>query len=247
MAPGTRSASAPEAESGSEPGSGSEPESESGSEPESESGSGSEPGSESEAESGSEAESEAESGSPKVRGVGVCYPRRMAEGDVEIREEAPGDVAAVRRVQRLAFESEDEPRIVDDLRSAGGLLLSLVAVQDGVVVGHIAFSVVRLDIASGAADAVGLGPVAVLPERQRRGIGAGLVEEGLTRLRNAGHGVCFVLGHASYYPRFGFAPAHQRGYRWEQDAPPEAFMLLELERGALPAGPGVVRYRPEIR
>ena len=167
-------------------------------------------------------------------------------GAVVVREELPSDVQAIERVQRLAFASEEEPRIVNDLRSAGELLLSLVAVQDGEIVGHIAFSTVTMHLQATVAQAIGLGPMAVSPEHQRRGIGTRLIEEGLVRLRGAGHRVVFVLGHREYYPRFGFVPAHERGFRWEREAPKEAFMVLELEPGALLPGPGIVRYRPEI-
>lgn len=166
---------------------------------------------------------------------------------IDVRPEAPADVPTIERIQRLAFDSEDEPRIVRDLRAARGLLASLVAVVDGEIVGHVAFSTVTLETPAGTSEAVGLGPLAVLPGRQRQGIGTLLVEKGLAWLAREGHGAVFVLGHASYYPRFGFAPAHARGYRWEHDAPPAAFMVLELEPGALPPGPGIVRYRPEIR
>jgi putative acetyltransferase len=172
---------------------------------------------------------------------------RMAEIELALRAELPSDVAAIERVQRLAFQSEAEPRIVNDLRDADGLLLSLVALHAGEVVGHIAFSPVTLHMGATIARAVGLGPVAVLPEHQRRGIGARMIEEGLERLRRAGHRVVFVLGHREYYPRFGFVPAYQRGFRWEHDAPREAFMVRELEPGALLPGPGIVRYLPEVR
>ena len=171
----------------------------------------------------------------------------MTPIELELRDELPSDVAAIERVQRRAFAGDAESRIVNDLRENEALLLSLVALHGGEVVGHVAFSPVTLHTDSTLAQAVGLGPVAVLPEHQRRGVGKRLIEEGLERLRRAGHRVVFVLGHREYYPRFGFVPAHERDFRWEHDAPREAFMVLELEPGALLAGPGVVRYRPEIR
>jgi len=93
---------------------------------------------------------------------------------------------------------------------------------------------------------VGLAPVAVLPAHQRAGVGGRLVEEGLRRLREAGHGFCVVLGHPGYYPRFGFLPASDFGVRWERDVPDRAFMALELCPGALAGHPGVVRYAPEF-
>ncbi len=91
-----------------------------------------------------------------------------------------------------------------------------------------------------------LAPVGVLPSRQNEGIGTMLIEAGLEQLRAEGHPAVVVLGHPSYYPRFGFVPASSFGLRWEMDAPDEAFMALELSAGALAGVRGVVRFRPEF-
>ena len=88
--------------------------------------------------------------------------------------------------------------------------------------------------------------MAALPAFQRCGVGSALVQAGLERLRAAGHEFVVVLGHPEYYPRFGFRRASEFGVRWEQDAPDEAFMLLELLPGALRGKQGVVRFRPEF-
>jgi putative acetyltransferase len=180
----------------------------------------------------------------------VCNPNNwygatMNDG-VEIRDEASGDAEAIHRVNALAFGQPDEANLVDSLRAAGAALLSLVAVDAGRIVGHILFSPVSISSPAGDFAAVGLGPMAVLPDRQRLGIGSELVRRGLAALRNRGHGVVVVLGHPAYYPRFGFVRASTHKIRWEHDAPDEAFMVLELALGALAGRGGIVRYRSEF-
>lgn len=160
-----------------------------------------------------------------------------------IRPERPSDSYAVRRVNDLAFGRPDEYQVVEALRTNGGMTLSFVAEVDGEIVGHITFSPVTIDHEHAA---VGLGPMAVLPEHQRSGIGSRLVREGLDALREAGHAAVIVLGHPEYYPRFGFIPASRFGIRWERPCPDEAFMALELKPGALEEKAGVVRYRAEF-
>jgi putative acetyltransferase len=93
---------------------------------------------------------------------------------------------------------------------------------------------------------VGLAPMAVLPERQRRGIGTRLVEAGLAQCRNIGYDGVVVLGHPTYYPRFGFVPASRFGLSGEYEAPDEAFMVLALRPGVIGKSQGIVRYQPEF-
>ncbi len=161
---------------------------------------------------------------------------------MEIREERLEDIAAIREVNRRAFGSDLEARIIDALRSKGGLSLSLVALLDGRFVGHIAYSPASIGGVTGAA----LGPMAVLPEDQRRGIGTRLVEAGNRQLEQRGCPFIAVVGHASFYPRFGFAPAGGRGIRSEWDVPDESFMLLVLDEGKMRGVSGTARYRPEF-
>jgi putative acetyltransferase len=163
-----------------------------------------------------------------------------------MREEAPGDAAAVRRLNTAAFETDAEAKLVDVLRAAGALTLSLVAEVEGEIVGHIAFSPVVVDSAQRTFRGVGLAPMAVAPARQRQGIGGKLIDEGLRRLRAAGHRFCVVLGHAEYYPRHGFARATDFGMRWERPVPDDIFFVRELSPGGLTGVSGTVRYRPEF-
>ncbi len=165
---------------------------------------------------------------------------------VEIRKENAGDIEAIHEVISAAFPTQDEADLVNALRVADALLLSLVAVDQSKAVGHIAFSPVEIQSEEGTVVAVGLAPLAVLPEYQRQGIGSGLVQWGLQELAAAGHGIVFVLGNPLYYQRFGFVPAAKYRIRWEHKAPEEAFMVRELRRGALGGVTGVVKFRPEF-
>jgi putative acetyltransferase len=182
---------------------------------------------------------------------------------VRLRPEQPGDAAAIRQIHRLAFEGEVEAEIVDAIRAAEAAVLSLVAEEavgggaaetgvgggaaDGHLVGHVLFTSATVTTADGyEMGLLSLAPVGVLPSWQGRGIGTMLIESGLEQLRAEGHPAVVVLGHPSYYPRFGFVPASSFGLRWEMDAPDEAFMALELSTGALAEVRGVIRFRPEF-
>jgi putative acetyltransferase len=165
-----------------------------------------------------------------------------------IREEAPADIAAIRRLEAAAFDTDAEAKLVDALRAAGALTLSLVAEAeaDGKIVGHIAFSPVVVSSPRRTSRGVGLGPMAVAPARQRQGIGGRLIDDGVRRLREAGHRFCVVLGHAEYYPRHGFARGSDRGIRWERPVPDDVFFVRELTPDGLAGVSGTVRYRPEF-
>jgi putative acetyltransferase len=160
---------------------------------------------------------------------------------VTVRPEAPSDRAAVRAVNTSAFDTAAEADLVDRLREQASPLVSLVAQVAGGVVGHILFSPLTLGEHRGL-QIMGLAPMAVAPERQRRGIGSALVRVGLQQCRQLGAGAAVVLGHPAYYPRFGFLPAARFGIGCEYDAPAEAFMLIELQREYLRGVAGTVRY-----
>lgn len=170
-----------------------------------------------------------------------------------IRREALSDVAAIRRLHDAAFGQAEEGEIVDRLRAAvggaGGWISLVAEIDPEGVVGHILFTEVTIRASAGGAlvgRALGLAPMAVRPGFQRGGIGSRLVEAGLKRCLAAGHDLVVVLGHPSYYPRFGFVEARKLGLVWEHEAPSEAFMALELEPGAAAGRNGVVSYRPEF-
>ena len=162
---------------------------------------------------------------------------------IEIRAERPEDIASIRDVNRRAFGQNQEADIVDALRRNGAALLSLVAILDGQVVGHIMYSPISVGIATtGAA----LGPMAVLPEYQRQGIGGRLIEAGSQKLKEAGYPFIIVLGHALYYPRFGFKPASMYGILCEWEVPDEVFMLQVLHESKVAGVSGLAKYRREF-
>lgn len=164
---------------------------------------------------------------------------------IQIRSETEQDIAAIRSINEAAFGGKEEADIVDKLRAQAGEKLSLVAQGDnGQLLGHIFFSPVTLHGDAGEiVVGMGLAPMSVLPEHQNRGIGSLLVQAGIERLRASGCPFIIVLGHAQYYPRFGFEPASQHNIhsQWD-DIPDEVFMILILEADKLPSSGGVVRY-----
>lgn len=158
-----------------------------------------------------------------------------------IRDEASGDHPAIRGVvdaafARMPFSNQKEGALVEALRAAGALTLSLVAEEAGEIIGHVAVSPVTIDGA--ALGWFGLGPVAVLPERQHRGVGSALIAAALSRLRAAQAAGCVVFGSPEFYRRFGFR-THD-GLRF-LGGPPEHFMSLPFRP---PAPMGAVDYHP---
>jgi putative acetyltransferase len=159
------------------------------------------------------------------------------------RLEQSGDAAAIAHVLRSAFPTDQEARLVALLRKRQRLRLSLIAEIDGVIVGHIAFS--QVTIAGSVAHSTGLGlaPLSIVAELQRRGLGTQLVSEGLCACERLGAGFVVVLGAPEYYHRFGFRSADLFGLENEYGAG-EAFMALELKTGSIT--PGLVRYASEF-
>jgi putative acetyltransferase len=152
-----------------------------------------------------------------------------------IRDEAGNDAKVIAEVTVAAFDSLEisnhtEQFIVEALRSAGALTVSLVAEVDGHVVGHIAFSPVT--ISDGSNNWYGLGPVSVLPLYQRMGIGKALIQEGLSRLKELGAKGCCLVGHPQYYRKFGFE--NVAGLVVE-GVPEEVFFALSFD-GRFPQG-----------
>lgn len=155
---------------------------------------------------------------------------------IDIRDEDPRDRQAVYKVVSSAFGQSAEAELVEALRDAGDSVISLVADEDGQIVGHVLLS--RMDAPF---PALALAPVSVLPTRQRSGIGSSLVESAITRARSEGWKAIFVLGDPNYYERFGF----DRGAAADFSSPYAGshLMLLTLSE-SLPASSGELRHAP---
>ena len=158
--------------------------------------------------------------------------------DAVIRDERATDVAAIRRVNIAAFEADDEADLVDQLRTDGDVVVSLVAELDATIVGHILFSRLSVDANDHAVSGAALAPMAVVPRCQNLGIGSALVNAGLQRCRRLGVELVAVLGHQNYYPRFGFSAELAKRLGPPYGGP--SFMALELV-------PNVLRRRCRVR
>jgi len=148
-----------------------------------------------------------------------------------IRPAHTEDIDEIAKLNDAAFGQSAEGKIVRRLKRDGDSLLSLIAHDDSRIVGHIEFFRILVD---GAPLAVGLGPISVLPGRQKQGIGSGLIRTALLALEGAGESLIFVLGHADYYPRFGFSADAALPFTAPWSGP--AFMAQAINPGAPEAG-----------
>ena len=155
---------------------------------------------------------------------------------IGIEVETQRDVEPIQRLNVIAFDGRtEEADLVDALRTAGDLVLSLVARDKDRVVGHIAFSRVTIEAAAGPVGGIALAPVAVRPEHQNRGIGRRLIEAGLQRLSQQGESIVLVVGNPAYYKRFGFSIEQGKAFPCEYSGP--YFMALVMDDAPAPTGP----------
>ena len=145
----------------------------------------------------------------------------------QIRPEMPQDYAAVEHLTEQAFGQTAESEVVRRVRQQSDLHpLSLVAVRDQAIIGHVLFSKITLTGTKTSGLLFGLGPVSVHPEHQRQGIGSALIREGLSMCESSGSLACFVLGNPTYYQRFGFRNAYQVGFWYKKDEDNRAFQVM---------------------
>jgi HAD superfamily hydrolase (TIGR01509 family) len=159
--------------------------------------------------------------------------------------ETPDDLPGIRLVNERDFRTKAEADLVDLCRQRGKIAFSLAAILEGQVVGHVLFTPVTFDPPHPGWRGLGLGPIAVLPEVQRRGIGSRLMRAGLEHVRRLDYGFVVLLGDPAYYSRFGFMPGRAFGLSSDYGDGDE-FQVLELRPGALTGMAGKVKYVPEF-
>lgn len=172
----------------------------------------------------------------------------IKEKGIILRGEKPADYDAINEINLKAFGTDAEAKLIVELRKCKNYVkgLSIVAVEEDKILGHAMFTRAFIVNRGRRFNCLALGPMAVLPEYQRRGIGKKLMEEGLERARENGYKAIFVLGHADYYPKFGFIPASTKKIRTRFTAPDENFMILELVPNALKGIVGLAEYAREF-
>lgn len=167
---------------------------------------------------------------------------------VEIRQEEARDFPAVYNLNSKAFNRKEEARLVDRLRLSDAFIsgLSLVAIVENKVVGHILFSKAKIVDGEKEVESLALAPMAVIPEMQRQKIGSRLIKYGLDKAREYGYKSVIVLGHPDYYSKCGFVPTIRWQIRPPFNVPENAFMAMELEEGGLSGVKGTVKYAREF-
>lgn len=164
-----------------------------------------------------------------------------------IRPETAADLCEIHRIESAAFGGEAHGDLVDRLRAEGALLLSHVALLDGKIVGHAAYSLLTVTDGDIARHFPGLGPIGVDPAWQRQGVGSALVRAGLGAMREMGYGLLFLVGSPAFYPRFGFQPAQPLGFSSdyvEPGGPHAHFMAAVLDERVPGSVRGHVGFHP---
>jgi predicted N-acetyltransferase YhbS len=167
--------------------------------------------------------------------------------EITIKKETERDYAQITHVHSIAL-GIDEARLVEKLRKTPCFIseLSLVAVLEGVVVGHVLFYPININTANRKHVSLALAPISILPAHQRKGIGSALIRKGLEAAKKLGFQSIIVIGHAKYYPRFGFKRASQFGISAPFPVPGEVFFAMELDKDALKNCRGTVEYPKEF-
>lgn len=166
---------------------------------------------------------------------------------ISFRDVTDTDGAAIWQVVEQAFGRRDEAILTEQLIRQGKGTVSMAAVLDNRIVGHILYSQATVESPAGNFTILCIAPVSVLPQYQRQGIGSSLIRESLERCRSLGYEVVVLVGHPEYYPRFGFVRASSFGLKCEFEAPDQAWMALELRPGALASRTGIVKFQPEFQ
>lgn len=164
---------------------------------------------------------------------------------MNIRNEIESDWPSIWKLNAGAFKTEAEAALVDLLRKNGNPFVSIVAEEDQTIVGHILFTPVTLT-GHPNLKMMGLAPMAVAPQYQKKGIGSSLVRSGLKECEKLEMGAVVVLGHPKYYPRFGFLPASNFQIKSEYEVPDDVFMVKELRPGYLKGKFGTIKYQEEF-
>ena len=161
-----------------------------------------------------------------------------------IRLEQPQDIDAITKVNQLAFERDDEANLVTQLRNQATPYLSMVAqTDDNQIVGHIFYSPATIQTADGDVAGMGLAPMSVHPDHQQQGVGKQLIKYSLDKIAQMKIPYVIVLGHADYYPQFGFVPASLRSIHCQwMGIPEEAFMILILNPTVMQPVSGTAFY-----
>lgn len=159
-------------------------------------------------------------------------------------QETEEDIAAIRELVTVAFDRKSEAELIEAIRNSPNFIpqLSIVAKENGHVVGHILFSPIVIEAQTKTFPALALAPLAVTPIRQRQGIGSQLVKVGLSKCRELNHCIIVVLGDPQYYQRFGFQTASKFAIQAPFSVSDEVFMVREIQPSALRDIKGIVRY-----
>lgn len=167
--------------------------------------------------------------------------------NIVIRKEEEKDYKQVYEVNKLAFQQENESILIEKIRKGENFIpdLSLVAVINNRIVGHILFSKIKI-VGDSIFESIALAPMAVIPAFQKQGVGSELIKKGMAKAKELGFDSIIVLGHKDYYPKFGFERASKWNIKCPFEVPEEAFMAIELTKKALKGKAGTVKYPDEF-